>query len=473
MRAGVVFERVSAGRVASLAKRDRQAAKTAGANLIALSAHYLIRLAVIPLSLALLGRERYGLFLAVGSLVAWGGLLDLGFAPGLVNVVAWASGREDRKAIQRYISTALTAYSVLALVLSGAAVGLSRWPGLAPLLGATDPGLAADARLLVLVCGLLFAATTLMRVIPTACTALQEGYYGAWPQIVGNLLSLCLLAGLYWSGRTSLLGYALVMGLPPLVAQIGLGVFYFSRRHPDLRPRFGYADAASLRALWGVGWPLALHQAANVAVLYAANVLIANRLGPAAVPEYSVPYALYAVLISVTWYIVSPFVPAYAEAAARGDFAWIRRRARQMLAFTAALLSLGGGALLILGPVAIPLWTGRRVQPALSLLIALACFALARGCSNTNSVLLTGLGAVRFLGSTYLAVGALYIAGGWWLAPRLGVMGVPIAGAVAHFIHVLLSTSYASRKLRRSCSESELHGVRHVAISPAPTHESG
>jgi len=324
------------------------------------------------------------------------------------------------------------------------------------LLGARDPGLAADTRLLVLVCGLLFAATTLTRVIPMACTALQEGYYGAWPQIAGGLLSLSLLAAVYWSGRGSLLAYALVLGLPPLAAQLGLGIFFFGRRHPDLRPRLGYADRASLQALWGVGWPLAVHQAANLAVLYSANILIANRLGPASVPQYSVPYALYAVLISVAWYIVSPYTPAYAEAAARGDFAWIRRRAGQALAFTVALLGLGGAVLVLLGSDGVRLWTGGRVEPATGLLIALGSFSLAKASSNANSVLLTGLGSVRFMACAYLGAALLYAAGSWWLLPRLGVLAVPVVGALAHFADAVLGTWHAFRRMSQpSVSEVE------------------
>jgi len=127
------------------ARRDRQAVKTAGANLVSLGANYAIRLAVIPLSLALLGTERYGLFLAVGSLVAWGGLADLGFAPGLVNVVATATGRDDREAIRRYISRALAAYSVSAGTLACLVTVGCGSSALTRVLGVREPPLGTRA----------------------------------------------------------------------------------------------------------------------------------------------------------------------------------------------------------------------------------------------------------------------------------------------------------------------------------------
>lgn len=427
--------------------RDRRALATAGANVVSLALGYAIRLAVIPLSLHLLGAEQYGLWLAVGSLIAWGGVADLGLAPGLVNLVASACGQRDRAAARRYISTALAAYTGLAGLLLVAFLAASRWQGLPGLLGVRSPGVALQAGLLVAVCGGLFAAGSAIRVIPSACTAMQEGYYGAWSQMAGSLASLLLLLVLVWRGG-SLLEYALVMGVPTLAAQLGLGAYFFGLRHRDLRPSLRLWDWASLRALWGLGGWLMLQQTANLAVLYSANLIIANRLGAQAVTEYSVPYALFAVLISVAWYLVSPYLPAYAEAKAGGDLGWVGRRARQALAATVAVVGAGGALLAAAGAPGVRLWTAGQVVPTTGLLIALACFSLLKACSNTNGVLLIGLGLVKFAGLVYLAVAALYVAGAWLLAPGLGILAVPVAGAAAHLLDAVVSLPYGLRHLR-------------------------
>jgi len=427
--------------------RDKQALKTAGAGLVVQVLGYAVRLAVIPLSLKLLGTDRYGLWLAVGSLIAWGGVADLGLAPGLVNLVASACGREDRAGARRYISTALGAYGILAGVLLVVFITASRWQGLPRLLGITSPELAAQAAVLVAVCGGMFAISSLTRVIPTACTALQEGYYGAWSQMSGTILSLALLLLLVWTGG-SLVSYALAMGLPPLAAQLGLGAYFFGRRHPDLRPRVGDWDRSSLRGLWGIGGWLALHQAANLAVLYSANLIIANRLGPAAVTQYSVPYAVFAVLISVAWYIVSPYLPAYAEALARGDLAWIQRRAWQTLALTVMLVGGGGAILVITGQQGIRLWSGGHVTPTLGLLAALACFSLLKACTDTAGGLLVGLGLVRFAACVYGSVALVYLTVAWLSLRWLGLLALPVAGTPPYALAVGLSLLYAFKHLR-------------------------
>src|ERR1019366_310695 len=54
-------------------RRDRRAIKTGAAGLVVTALSRGIQLLVIPLSIRMLGLEQYGLWLVVGSLVAWGG----------------------------------------------------------------------------------------------------------------------------------------------------------------------------------------------------------------------------------------------------------------------------------------------------------------------------------------------------------------------------------------------------------------
>lgn len=460
---------VPALRRISFARRDSQALKTAAAGIVVQAVVYMSRLAVVPLSLRLLGSEQYGLWLAVGSLIAWGGVADLGLAPGLVNLVATASGDQDRQAMRRYISTALAAYSLLGVTMAAAMLGISQWSALTTLLGVKTTALSAEARMLVLVCGLIFAAQMVTRVVPTACTALQEGYLGAWPQIAGSIGGLVLLAVFLWTG-SSLFSYALAIGLPPLAAQAGLGLYFFGRRHRDIRPTLRCCDFGSIRALWAMGGPLTLHQIAQLAVLYSATVLIANRLGPAEVTQYSVPYSLFSILLSVSYYVVSPYLPAYAEAFRCGELNWVRRRWIYSLGFTLALLAAGGILIVTAGPSVISLWTGRTVRPHWGFLLALCCFAVFKACSNTNSVLLSGIGKVKFLGGVYAAVAAAYVIGAWVLLPRWGLIAVPAAGALAHLGDAAVSFPYVWRCLSPSRIGSE--AARAAARAGRNCHRS-
>src|ERR1019366_5487353 len=185
----------------------------------------------------------------------------------------------------------------------------------------------------------------LTRVVSTTASALQEGYLGAYWQVAGSVASVGLLFVVARLGG-GLLSYALVVSVPPLLAQGGLAAYLFGWRHRDLRPAWRCCERASLRALWGFAGPLTLLQLSSTAGLYSANLLIGNRLGAAAVPVYAVPYALYAAVNGVVWTIVYPFLPAFAEAAGRSDWGWVRKRVTHVFAVGVGI-AISGGAVLV------------------------------------------------------------------------------------------------------------------------------
>lgn len=428
----------------SARERDRRAIQTGVVGLAVQVVNHGIRLVVIPLSIAMLGVEQYGLFLVVGSLVAWGGVTDLGLAPGLINVVATAQGRGDREGMRRAISTAFAAYGVLAVVVALLAVGVSRWDGLPGLLGARTPELAESGRVLVLVCGLILAASTVTRVVTTTTQALQEGYWGGYAHLAASLTGLGLLFALAQSGG-GLLSYALAVSIPPLVVQLGLAGYVFGIRHRGLRPGPAWVDRDSLRTLWGFAGPLTVYQLANLAILYTANILIASRLGAGAVPGYSVPYAAFALLIALSWIVVSPYMPAYAEAAARGDCGWVQRRSRQFVGMSAGLAAAGGLVLVALGPWAIDWWTRGAVEVERELLWGLLFFTIVRVVSNTNNVYLMGVGRVRLVAATFVVAAVVFVFGAWWLLPVMGLAAVPVACGVGHLWNVWAGWTQQSR----------------------------
>jgi O-antigen/teichoic acid export membrane protein len=434
--------------------RERQAWRTSRASVVAQILSYAIRLAIVPLSLHLLGVERYGLWLTVGSLIAWMGVTDLGISPGLLNALARASGAEDRTLMQSHVSTALLAYASLAVPASALALIIAHWRGLGRLLGIpAGAALGADASTLVVLCGGVFGASLLTNVVSTVCSALQEGYLGAYASAGGAAASLALLVALPLPAG-SVVDYGLVMAVPPLIANVALGTYVFGRRHPHLRPRLSLASLRSLRILTGYGGPLLLVQLANLAMLYSSNLLIANRLGPAAVPQYAVPQSVFFVFTGACYLIVAPYIAACAEASGRGDWVWLRRRAFANLRNAMGLVLVGNIGLVALGREAIRIYTHSIVVPTPAFLLAMAGYCLLMVWGMTNGVLLIGLGRVGTKATLHLSVAAVYLTASWMLLPALGIIAVPIAGALAYAVDAALSLPCALRHIRRQEAEA-------------------
>src|SRR5467141_1723142 len=71
----------------------------------------------VPLAVGYLGRERYGVWITISSLLAFLSFTDFGLGSSLLNALAAAYGRDDRREAQRYVSSAFWLLAVMAIVL--------------------------------------------------------------------------------------------------------------------------------------------------------------------------------------------------------------------------------------------------------------------------------------------------------------------------------------------------------------------
>jgi O-antigen/teichoic acid export membrane protein len=447
-------------------RRESRARKTAVAGIVARAANYLIRVFAVPLSLTLLGRARYGLWLTVGSILVWFGLSELGISTGLVNTVSRAYGRDDWEEARGYVSTGFFCYSFLAALVFGLVLLASRWPGLPAYIGARgDAALAADARNLFVVCGAIWAASFSICAIDPLCLALQEGYLKNYAQMAAGFLSLGALALLAWRGG-SLVGFAVVMGVPPLAADAVLATYFLYRRHRRLRPSRRYWHVRYLKGLLHIGGPMAVVQVANVAIMYTINIMIAHHMGAESLPLYAVPATAFIVITALCYNWTSPYLPAYAEAAGRGDWAWIRHAAIRNLSVAVPAMALGAAGMVALGPWAISFWTHGQVIPGRRLLLCLGLFYIMMTWAATNGSLLVGLGLVRTKAAIECVVAVLYIGFSWFGLRHFGLISVPIAGCLAYCVDLFLSLPLAFREIGRAQEEHRLALAPQAAASP-------
>ena len=97
-------------------ERHRRIVLTAIASIAERGAGILTTLLVVPLTLRFLGDERYGLWMAITSLIGMVGFANLGLGNGLLNMIADAHGRDDPQAARRFVSNAFALLVPVALV---------------------------------------------------------------------------------------------------------------------------------------------------------------------------------------------------------------------------------------------------------------------------------------------------------------------------------------------------------------------
>lgn len=411
------------------------------------------RLLVVPLSLEILGAERYGLWASVWSLMTWFSLSEGGIGVGLLNAVGRAKGRDERGRIRGHVATAAVLLLAMGVVVASAAAAFAAWGPVPRLLGvAGRVSLTADARAMTLAAGLVIAATLAASVVPQTLSALQEQYRAAAATMAASVGVLLSLAALAAYGRASPALFALGVGLPSVLACVVQGSIMLARTHRELR--FGWRDVslASVREVWGTGGLAFAIQLGDMAILQSANVLIAHALGPAAVSPYAVSFSVFYAGMCFVNYFVQPLWAAYAEAWARGDRVWIRARFARTFRLVVGLMSLGGLGMIVVGRTIIRVWAGAGVVPTLGLLVAMAVYFVAWTANNCVGAVASGLGLFGYRAISVVAAGAVFVVGSSLGLPRIGSVAIPLAGTLVMVIEGAVAWSQVGRRLARDAS---------------------
>ena len=284
----------------------------------------LVALAAIPLLAGYLGNEGLGVWLLVATLLAWGGVADLGLTLSLTNTVATADGAKDHRAAAEAVSSVFFSLAALsAVVIVGA------W--LLQPVGALGPGLqrirspgAGRRRGVALVGMLFFAVRLLVGISGSVFAAYQEGYiYLLWTAL-GNFLGLCgLFAAVALHASLPVLVAVYYGGL--LVGDIAADLHLMGKRRPYLRPRLTAVRIPAAFRLLRKGVAFWIATVSAILFLQIDLILITQLFGASTAAVYGTALKLATFIGSIQAAFIHPLWPSYSEALASKDVAWIRR----------------------------------------------------------------------------------------------------------------------------------------------------
>jgi O-antigen/teichoic acid export membrane protein len=198
-----------------------------------------------PVILHGVGASNYGLWALIGSLAAYGALLDFGVGPAVTKYVAELHARDDRAGVRTMVATAFWLYAALGVIAVAVAVVLAP---LVPRIFNIPPGQETMAEWLTIVSGLAVAVE-----LPTSTTyAVLRGLQEFARINVVSTAGMLALAGtivvvLHAGG--GLIGIAVANIVLTLVVQIPM-VLLIRRSLPEVSFRLRDFDRSKVRTIF-------------------------------------------------------------------------------------------------------------------------------------------------------------------------------------------------------------------------------
>lgn len=397
-------------------------------------------LIAVPLTLAYLGTERYGLWMTISSVIAMLGFSDLGISNGLLNGISRAHGKDDTELAKQYISSAFLLLCAVAAALGLLFAGMYRWiPWGAVFRVQSAQALSEAGPAIGAFVGCLLLGMPL-GIVSRVQAGYQSGFSANLWTTAGSVLSLIsLLSVIHFHGALPLL--VLAMAGAPLFTLFLNGMAFFSVERPWLAPSWFAVTRTTCKDLCRLGGLFLALQVA-VAVSYSSdNVVLARILGPEAVTQYAIPCRLFSLISALVWFTVNPLWPAYGEALVKRDQQWIRQALRRSIGLAAGISIPLSAVLLIFGNQILRMWVGSTIHITPVLSAGLGIWSVVMSLSLAFAVFFNGLGIIRFQ-LLLASIGSLSnIALSVYLTRRIGAAGVVYGSILSQTLLILIPSA--------------------------------
>ena len=421
----------------------------------------LIALVTVPLTFNYLGPERYGLWMVLGSIIAAMGIADLGIGNGLLNAISDAYGRDDHRLARECVTSAFMMMLGIATFL--ALLGTVAYPFIpwVRLFNVKSTAVAAEGSKALVILFSWFVLNIPLGVIGRAQAGLQKGYL---PQLVGSFGSIVTLGALLLvirsHGSLAWLVFASTVGS---ILGIIINAVILFREHPWLVPTLSSYSAATAKRILKLGLMFFVLQC-GVAISYNSdNLVITQILGAAAVAAYAVPQKLFSFLQTVVGMAILPLWPAYGEAIARGDVAWVRRVFVGSFWLALAITVPLSTGMVLACPWILRVFFGKALLAPTALLVVLAVWVVINAIAVVTAILLNGAGVLREQMVVVIISSVSNLALSIFLTRSFGVMGVCLGSIITQVLitlpvyFVLISSLF--RKLERTKIENAVNNA--------------
>ena len=275
------------------------------------AASMLSNLILVPMYLLHFGKEQYGLWLVILSIVSYLGFSNLGIAQSVSNFVASRNAKKDYEGIRSIVATGFWLYVIIILIAIILVLGAILLAPLESLIKVSDS--LKDVVVPVLVISSIFfllkLPLTIFRVTLRSLNLIYK------EQLFGLLFTVIQFIGVLlvlWS-KAGIVALSVVYGSTGLLSGIVL-FFYLHKIVPDLSVSRKFADKNTAKELMTPGVYFFILQLAGGLIWATDNIIISAVLGVADVAPYAIIFKVFMLTIGVVSVITSNMLPSITAA---------------------------------------------------------------------------------------------------------------------------------------------------------------
>ena len=364
-------------------------------------------LLLVPLTLDYLSPVKYGIWLTLGSILAWIGYFDIGLGSGLRNRLSEAFAKGDTGLGRTYVSTAYAALASIVLVAYVAFLFVNPLLDWATILN-TPMAIADELSSLVFVVFTLFAIRFIAGLIGMVLTADQRPAISSGLEALVAALSVLVVIILRKTTEGSLLylgGWiSFLSASVPLVASF----FFFRTRYKSIRPAVSFVRTEYAKDLASLGVKFFVLQIIFIVIFASSNIVIAQLFGPSEVTVYNIAFKYFYLVTMVFTILTSPLWSAFTDAYVKGDDRWIRTTVKKTVKLW-GVLTFVAVIMLALSPIAYRLWIGQTVEIPFSLSIAMCLLVVLMTWNGVFTLFVNGVGKIQLQVLFAVGVGLCFI----------------------------------------------------------------
>ena len=293
-------------------------------NLLLKPLNMILSLLYTPLLLSYLGKESYGLWSTILTVINWINYFDLGIGLGLRNLLTKELTAKQYEKAKKSVSTAyviLSSISLLILTVLIVLVFTLDWFNLF--------NTSIDVRIPLLITFVFLCINFVLALCNQLFYALQLSERVAFRSTIAQLLNLVGVFVLSKTAEPNLIYMAILFGATSSVIHIFnmIGVF---KKHSYLRPNFKLFDRKKIPQITNVGFAFFAIQLSGLLLYSMDHILITHFLGPEEIPPVDVANKIFSLGCTFLAALLVPYLSRTTEALEQGNFKWIRRAIKKM-----------------------------------------------------------------------------------------------------------------------------------------------